>query len=131
MTAKKKRPAPARPQSIPISDAKAFVSALERQGLIEPGASMPTILKAVGKILDAWLETHESDPALDELLSFTSAHWEWLDDWQQDFVVGLRQRKRMTPQTLSVLRGVVDVVSHRMKRALSEKSSEQWGEGEI
>jgi hypothetical protein len=130
VTAKKQRPAP-RSTAIPISDPKAFVSALERQGLIEAGASMPTILKAVGKILDAWVQTHENDPALDELLGFTSAHWEWLDDWQQDFVVGVRQRKRMTPQTLSVLRGVVDVVSHRMKRALSEESREQWGEGNV
>jgi hypothetical protein len=119
MTPKKPRP---KGPTIRITDE--LLGAMYRQGMLEHGATSAAVGAAIDKVLAAWVEQQSRDPAADELLSFLVANFDWLDDWQADFVQGVRARQRLTPAMVDTLKGLVASIRSRQSRTLIQDAAE-------
>ena len=125
MTPKKPRP---KGPSIRITNE--LLGAMYRQGMLEQGATNAAVGAAIDKILAAAVEQQARDPAADELLSFLVANFEWLDDWQADFLTGVRARQRLTPPIVDTMKGMVASIRSRQSRAIIQDAAEViTGEG--
>ena len=91
---------------------------MRRQGMLEPGATNAAVGDAINRVLAAWVEQQSRDPGAQESLDFLTANFEWLNDWQADFATGASARKRLTPQIVDTLAGIVAVIEGRQARTL-------------
>jgi hypothetical protein len=124
MTPKKPRP---KGPTIRITDE--LLGAMYRQGMLEDGATNAAVGAAIDKILAAWVEQQARDPAADELLSFLVANFDWLDNWQADFLTSVRARQRLTPQIVDTMKCMVASIRSRQSRALIQDAAEVITEG--
>jgi hypothetical protein len=126
MPAKKKAAPPASKGPV-IQITNALMEAMFRQGLLEPEPSAVAVGNAINKVLESWVDRQSRDPAALEAIAFCEDNWGILTDWDRQFVIRTRHHARLSPQSVSVLLGIVEGTKLKLKQV----EGSQWGEGEV